>query len=117
MISISSSILYSEKYGRIFCYPKYNEDKLHERIDELRRLGIKSVEFKGSKNVADVHVLGKGCVGVVVLAYTEAGDKIALKIRRLDADRNNMLHESEMLKMANQLTFSQMIIHILSGHL
>ncbi len=110
MVSIYSSILYSEKYGRILCYPKYDEDGLHERIDELRRLGIERLEFIGSKNVANVHVLGKGCVGVVVLAYTEAGDKIALKIRRLDADRNNMLHESEMLKMANQLGIGPKLI-------
>jgi len=102
IISISSTIPYSEKYGRILCYPKYDEDELHKRIEELKLLGIKSIEFQGSKTINGVKALGKGCVSIVVLAYTDAS-KIALKIRRLDSDRDNMLHESKMLKRANQL--------------
>jgi putative serine/threonine protein kinase len=46
--------------------------------------------------------LGKGYVGIVVVAYTEKG-KAALKIRRVDADRSGMQREAEMLKRANQV--------------
>ena len=68
----------------------------------MTQLGIKNVEFHGSRTVNGVKVLGKGCVGIVVLTHTNAG-KVALKIRRLDADRDDMSLEGEMLKIANQL--------------
>lgn len=48
----------------------------------------------------EMSVLGKGCVGIVVLAYTK-DRKAALKIRRMDADRSRMQHEAEMLDRAN----------------
>ncbi len=46
--------------------------------------------------------MGKGYVGIVVAAYTDAG-KAALKIRRVDADRTGMQHEAEMLKRGNDV--------------
>jgi len=67
---------------------------------EMRKLGIKALSFTGEKNVDNTRVLGKGYVGIVVLAYTEAG-KVALKIRRTDADRAGMKREAEMLRIAN----------------
>jgi len=89
-----------EKYGRILCYPKCDLAESEKRINELKRLGVKALEFKGEKTVNNVAVLGKGCVGIVVLAHTNEG-KAALKIRRTDANRNEMHHEAEMLKKAN----------------
>jgi putative serine/threonine protein kinase len=91
---------FEEKYGRVLCYPKYDSSELKSRINELNRLGVKALEFVGEKTVSNVSVLGKGCVGIVVVAYTEKG-KGALKIRRMDADRSEMQHEAEMLKKAN----------------
>jgi len=82
------------------CYPKYDLKELRKRLEELKRLGIKTLEFSGEKMVFDVPVLGKGCVGVVVMAHTDRG-KVALKIRRVDADRAGMQHEAEMLRKAN----------------
>jgi len=58
--------------------------------------------FRGDRLVNNVKVLGKGCVGIVVLAYTAAG-KVALKIRRTDADRAGMKHEAQMLRAANSV--------------
>jgi putative serine/threonine protein kinase len=92
--------LFQEKYGRVLCYPKYDLAELKNRVDELKQLGVKALEFVGEKTVSDMSVLGKGCVGIVAAAYTEKG-KVALKIRRIDADRNEMQHEAEMLKKAN----------------
>ena len=45
-------------------------------------------------------ILGKGCVGIVVKAFRRT-DCVALKIRRVDADRVEMKHEAEMLRKAN----------------
>jgi len=91
---------FEEKYGKVLCYPMCDLTELKNRIDELNRLGVETLEFIGEKNVANMPVLGKGCVGIVVAAYTRRG-KVALKIRRMDADRSEMQHEAEMLKKAN----------------
>lgn len=92
--------LLQEKYGRVLCYPKYDLDELKNRINELNKLGVKALEFVGEKTVSNMPVLGKGCVGIVAVAHTKQG-RVALKIRRMDADRNEMHHEAEMLKKAN----------------
>jgi len=91
---------FEEKYGRVLCYPKYDLAELKNRVEELSRLGVKALEFVGEKTVFNMSVLGKGCVGIVAVAYTKKG-KVALKIRRMDADRSGMQHEAEMLKKAN----------------
>jgi len=102
MCKIPLNKLSEEKYARIICYPTYEPEELTKRLREMRRLGIKALCFMGDKKIGDVPVLGKGYVGIVVAAYTEKG-KAALKIRRTDADRETMKHESEMLKIANSV--------------
>jgi putative serine/threonine protein kinase len=82
------------------CYPRYDLMELRRRIKELKKLGVTAVEFAGDKNLFNVSVLGKGYVGVVVIVFTDQG-KVALKVRRVDADRTGMQHEAEMLRKAN----------------
>jgi len=94
--------LREEKYGKVLCYPRYDSEELERRLQELRGLGVKAVEFIGEKRVFDMPVLGKGCVGIVILAHRAADKvKVALKVRRVDADRAGMQHEAEMLRRAN----------------
>jgi putative serine/threonine protein kinase len=95
--------LHSQPYAKVVCYPKPTAEALQKRLKELKQLGINAVEFSGEKQAFNVAVLGKGCVGIVVKAFTEAGT-VALKIRRVDADRIGMLHEAEMLKLANSVS-------------
>jgi putative serine/threonine protein kinase len=97
---VSLKQLLNEKYGKIICYPKHDLRELKRRIKELKKLGVIAIEFAGDKSAFNVPVLGKGCVGVVVIALTDQG-KVALKIRRMDADRTGMQHEAEMLRKAN----------------
>jgi len=92
--------LSEEKYGKVLCYPKYDPEELRRRLAELEKLKIETIEFTGDKKVDNASVLGKGCVGIVVAAYTRTS-KVALKIRRVDADRANMQHEGRMLERAN----------------
>jgi len=92
--------LHENRHRQVFCYPKYDPREMRKRLKELKKLGIKAVEFKGNKMAFDVPVLGKGHVGIVVAVYTSFG-KGALKIRRVDADRAGMQHEAEMLRRAN----------------
>ena len=99
------------KHGQILCYPRCEQEELGRRLKELERLGVQTIEFTGEKNVFDVPVLGKGCVGVVVVAYTNSG-RAALKIRRVDADRKGMFHEGEMLNRANAIDVGPKLLEI-----
>ena len=92
--------LNDKTYGQVICYPKYDAKELRKRLKELRKLGVIAIEFSGKKVVSDLPVLGKGCVGVVVIAYRK-DERIAMKIRRVDAGRTKMQHEAEMLNKAN----------------
>ena len=92
--------LLEERYGKVMCYPRYDLGELRRRVKELKKLGVRAVEFAGGKSAFDVPVLGKGCVGIVVVALTDQG-KAALKVRRVDADRAGMQREAEMLRRAN----------------
>jgi len=94
--------LLEERYGRVICYPKYDQRELERRVKELEKLGVQAVEFAGRKSAFDVPVLGKGCVGIVIVALTDKG-KVALKVRRIDADRTGMQREAEMLERANNV--------------
>ena len=92
--------LLQTKQGQVLCYPRCEQEEQKSRIKELENLGVQALEFTGEKTVFGVPVLGKGCVGIVVVAHTNHG-KNALKIRRIDADRKEMFHEGEMLNKAN----------------
>lgn len=92
--------LQDKRYASVLCYPRYNSREATKRIRELKRLGVKAIEFAGEKKAFNVSVLGKGCVGIVVAAHVDRR-RVALKIRRVDADRVEMQHEAEMLKTAN----------------
>ena len=84
---------------------------MERRLKELEKLGVQSLEFAGEKSIFNVPVLGKGCVGVVVVAYTNLG-RAALKIRRVDADRKGMFHEGEMLQRANAIDVGPRLLEI-----
>lgn len=94
--------LREEKYANVLCYPRYNTHEVTKRIRQLKRLGIKAVEFAGEKLALNLPILGKGCVGIVIIARAYGNTiRLALKIRRVDADRKRMKHEAEMLEKAN----------------
>lgn len=96
-------------HARMLTYPKFQKNELNRRLKELRSLGITALEFTGDKQISNVNVLGKGCVGIVLAALID-GQKVALKVRRLDADRSRMLHEAQMLKMANSVQVGPLLL-------
>lgn len=100
-LTVSVEKLWQEPFASIMCYPKASKADVRKRLKELEKLGIKALEFSGEKQVLNLRVLGKGCVGIVVKAYREKDEAVALKIRRIDADRAMMQHEAKMLKTAN----------------
>jgi putative serine/threonine protein kinase len=92
--------LLEQPYETILCYPRSTKKELTKRLKELQKLNVTTLSFLGPKQLLNLQILGKGCVGLVVLACTN-GKKTALKIRRVDADRTTMRHEAQMLKKAN----------------
>jgi putative serine/threonine protein kinase len=101
--------LYEEKYGRILCYPRFDVKELRRRVKELEELEVKALAFTGEKTVFNVPVLGKGYVGIVVAASMD-WRKVALKIRRVDADRTGMRREADMLGKANSVDVGPKLI-------
>jgi putative serine/threonine protein kinase len=92
--------LKEEPYASILCYPKRTNDEIQNRLRELELHGVTAIEFTGKGNAFNVPVLGKGYVGIVVTAQ-RYGQRLALKMRRVDADRKDLFHEAKMLEIAN----------------
>ena len=98
----SIKIFHTEPYSKILGYPNPTKRQLNSRLNELRKLGISKVAFKGNTRIENLNILGKGYVGIVILGKKE-NKSIALKIRRLDSQRDEMVKEGKLLKMANQV--------------
>ncbi len=96
-------------YGRIVCYPRVDAEELGRRLSEMRELGVEALSFTGDKRVDNVQVLGKGYVGIVILAKTGSG-VAALKVRRTDSGREGMGHEAEVLAKANSVDVSPRLL-------
>jgi putative serine/threonine protein kinase len=105
--------LSQEPYSSVLCFPKPSKAEVHSRIAELGLLGVSALEFSGRASVygVPVPVLGKGFVGVVVIAHLN-GERLAVKIRRLDADRVDLFHEAEMLKKANSVNAAPQLVAV-----
>jgi putative serine/threonine protein kinase len=103
--------LSEEPYASIICYPKSSKAELNRRLRELQRLGVEYLEFGGEKQVFNLPVLGKGCVGIVTMACVK-GEKVALKIRRVDADRSKMQREAALLKKANAVNVGPKLLAV-----
>ena len=94
--------LVQEPYASVLCFPNPSKTELQSRLQELRSHGVEALEFSGAASLfgITIPVLGKGFVGIVVIAHVN-GERVAVKIRRSDADRADLLHEATMLSKAN----------------
>lgn len=103
--------LNQEPYVSLLCFPKPSEAELQNRIEELRNHGVFALEFSGKSSVFGIPlpVLGKGFVGIVVIAHLN-GSRVAIKIRRVDADRADLLHEAKMLIKANSANVAPKLV-------
>src|SRR6056300_821877 len=94
---------FSEKpYSNILGYPNATNRQIKSRINELEKLKIKSISLTGPTTLGNLAILGKGYVGVVVIAK-KGNKEFALKIRRTDSQRKNMKNESVLLKLVNSV--------------
>jgi putative serine/threonine protein kinase len=97
---VSVENLPKEPYASVLCYPKASKSEIQKRLIELQKHGVAALEFAGKAYAFNMPVLGKGFVGIVVVAHL-SGERVALKIRRVDSDRLGLQHESRMLRRAN----------------
>ena len=110
-VTVLTENLRIEPYASALCYPKASEDMLESRIEELRGHGVTALEFTGEANVFNLPVLGKGFVGIVAIAHLEER-RLALKIRRADADRAGLEHEAQMLATANRVQVGPKLVGV-----
>jgi len=92
-----------EPYSNILGYPKCSKRQLQSRISELEKLNVKSIAFTGPTTIGKLEILGKGYVGLVVLAK-KGNKKVALKIRRLDSPRSELKSEAKFLGLVNSVS-------------
>lgn len=107
--SVPAGRLGRPPYSFILGYPRPAPREAERRVAELRGLGVKSVTFAGPTVLNSLPVLGKGYVGVVVLAK-RAGRTVALKIRRVDSSRPEMKSEARLLRLANKVNVGPRLI-------
>ena len=97
---VETEALGKESYCTILGYPGCSREELQSRVRELQANDVTALLFEGNTSIGRLNLLGKGCVSIVVKAIVN--DRIiALKIRRIDANRETMHREAEFLKIAN----------------
>ena len=87
-------------YRTILGYPRATDGEISTRIREMKDIGVETIAFTGGVTINGLGVLGKGYVGLVVLAHTSSGHA-ALKIRRTDSPRADMSDEAHYMRVAN----------------
>ncbi|MEM2211031.1 MAG: hypothetical protein QW372_03990 [Nitrososphaerales archaeon] len=109
-VSVSVDDLIYLPYSYILCYPNPNENIAKFRVECLKKIGVERIIFEGKTQIGKLNVLGKGCVGIVVKGIW-CGKNCALKIRRVDANRESLKNESEILKMVNNVNIGPKLFH------
>jgi len=97
---VPMSQLTNEPFASVICYPKSTPSEMQVRIEELQQLGVEVVEFYGKTSAHALQVYGKGYVGIVVVAQV-GGERLALKMQRVDSNRESLEHEAKLLSKAN----------------
>jgi putative serine/threonine protein kinase len=98
---VSLEDLAVKPYRTVIAYPGPDDIEVKCRIDQIENLGVDRIIFSGKSSVNGLSVLGKGCVGIVVEGQLKDGTRVALKIRRTDANRPSMIGEGRLHRRAN----------------
>jgi len=86
----------------VLTYPYADDNEASRRIVELSILGVKRLVFEGPVELWGLRVLAKGTTSVVVKGEA-FGAQVAVKARRMDANRSSLLAEAERLRLANRV--------------
>ncbi len=105
-----SKISDSDRLFDLLCYPIYDPKTFNSRLIELETLGIKSIELSGPTILNNNKILGKGTRGLVLKANL-GNSSIAVKIRRIDSPRINLISEANIQLFANKFGIGPKIIN------
>jgi putative serine/threonine protein kinase len=94
--------LAAEPYASVVCYPRATPSEMAVRIEELQKLGVEALEFYGKTHAHLMQIYGKGYVGIVVVAQV-GGQRLALKMQRVDSERESLEREAQLLNQANSV--------------
>lgn len=94
----------SYELAPIISYPRQIGSREYSgRLEELQTIGVSSVLQAGNTKIGKFRILGKGGVGLVVAVESKNKTTCALKIRRVDANRNSMEREVKLHRIANSV--------------
>src|ERR1700733_9968278 len=82
-------------YLLILTYPRPDLRQARSRIKQLAELGIERITFEGRPKIGRLGLTGKGT--------GRDGEVRALKIRRTDANREDMTEEFRLSQLANMV--------------
>ena len=99
---VSPEDLVRTPYAQVLTYPRISLREARSRVKQLRSLNVDEVVFEGHARVGRLGILGLGTVGIVVKAKSQ-GALCALKIRRTDANRQDMDEEVRVTLLANRV--------------
>ena len=99
-VALSVSSIVGTRYADVLTYPRVDLRLQAERVKELQQLDVDDLLFCDESCSSNFGLLGKGCVGVVVVGHWRR-KRVAVKIRRVDADRAMMQREAKLLERAN----------------
>ncbi len=97
------------KLLKIICYPSGNFSCFIKRVIELKLLGLKSF-LKGDKKILNFPILGKGTTSIVLKGKYITNKIVTVKIRRVDSNRESVIREAKMLKIANTVNVGPELI-------
>lgn len=100
--TFSPSELSTKEHGSVICYPGTDLASFGSRLDQLKEIGVTRLIFEGESKVGKFGIVGRGCVSTVVRARLKnQKHDVALKIRRVDANRKDMKRDYDLQTFAN----------------
>lgn len=90
-----------ERLKSVLSYPKFDDTIYSRNVKALKEIGIEALMSEGKVNLGKIKVVGKGCVGIVILGVLR-GEKVAIKVLRSDSNRDSLVREGEILKIVNE---------------
>jgi len=110
-VIVEPSELTEAEHGALLCYPGSDLGSFSDRISQLKTLGVEHLILEGESKIGSYGIIGRGCVSTVVKAKlnNEKG-VVALKIRRVDANRPDMRHDFELQEFANSFGVGPRVI-------
>lgn len=101
-VTVTPSRLRKRDHGAIICYPGTDITSFDSRVGQMKKLGVEELILEGSSKIGKYGIIGRGCVSTVVKARLKSEEGVvALKIRRVDANRADMMRDFDLQKYAN----------------